>query len=200
MKAIKVRLTFTDELMGTASADPEVHRTYVASKAPDAASIEEEVAALGVDGFEERSMSVFPRDADGAPIIYDYQVKGFFKDACGMLRRVKGSKSEKIKAFKKEIDGLVFVDEREIALTLDGEPVAETGECQRPLRASTPQGERVALATSETVPEGTCAEFTVTVLKDDLEGAVREWLDYGRLRGIGQWRNSGKGRFTWEEA
>jgi hypothetical protein len=28
---------------------------------------------------------------------------------------------------------------------------------------------------------------------------VREWLDYGRLRGIGQWRNSGRGRFTWEE-
>ena len=27
----------------------------------------------------------------------------------------------------------------------------------------------------------------------------REWLDYGRVRGIGQWRNSGKGRFTWEE-
>lgn len=29
--------------------------------------------------------------------------------------------------------------------------------------------------------------------------AVREWLDYGMLRGLGQWRNSGKGRFTWEE-
>ena len=26
---------------------------------------------------------------------------------------------------------------------------------------------------------------------------VREWLDYGQLRGIGQWRNSGKGRFTY---
>ena len=26
----------------------------------------------------------------------------------------------------------------------------------------------------------------------------REWLDYGALRGIGQWRNSGKGRYTYE--
>lgn len=26
-----------------------------------------------------------------------------------------------------------------------------------------------------------------------------ERLDYGELRGIGQWRNSGKGRFTYEE-
>ena len=24
-----------------------------------------------------------------------------------------------------------------------------------------------------------------------------EWLDYGQLRGLGQWRNSGKGRFRY---
>jgi hypothetical protein len=29
--------------------------------------------------------------------------------------------------------------------------------------------------------------------------AVKEWLDYGELRGLGQWRNSGKGKFKWEE-
>lgn len=28
---------------------------------------------------------------------------------------------------------------------------------------------------------------------------VREWLDYGALKGMGQWRNSGRGRFVWEE-
>ena len=28
---------------------------------------------------------------------------------------------------------------------------------------------------------------------------VREWLDYGMYRGLGQWRNSGKGRMVWEE-
>jgi hypothetical protein len=28
---------------------------------------------------------------------------------------------------------------------------------------------------------------------------VRECLDYGTKRGLGQWRNSGKGRYTWEE-
>ena len=35
------------------------------------------------------------------------------------------------------------------------------------------------------------------LLDDSHEKAVREWLDYGILRGIGQWRNSGKGRFTY---
>lgn len=28
---------------------------------------------------------------------------------------------------------------------------------------------------------------------------MREWLDYGKWSGIGQWRNSGKGRFLWAE-
>lgn len=41
-------------------------------------------------------------------------------------------------------------------------------------------------------------EFTVQCMADHMD-AVREWLDYGALRGFGQWRNSGKGRFTWEE-
>ena len=73
------------------------------------------------------------------------------------------------------------------------------GNCQRPLRASTPMGERIALANSETCPEGSYIEIEVTVLKDDLMPAVIEWLDYGKLRGLCQWRNSGKGRFVWEQ-
>ena len=28
---------------------------------------------------------------------------------------------------------------------------------------------------------------------------ARECLDYGIYRGIGQWRNSGRGRYMWEE-
>lgn len=28
---------------------------------------------------------------------------------------------------------------------------------------------------------------------------VRECLNYGRMRGIGQWRNSGKGTYLWDE-
>jgi hypothetical protein len=36
------------------------------------------------------------------------------------------------------------------------------------------------------------------LLDESKETVVREWLDYGKLRGLGQWRNSGKGRFSWE--
>ena len=35
---LKVKLTFTEELLGTASANPELHSDFIASKAPDAPS------------------------------------------------------------------------------------------------------------------------------------------------------------------
>ena len=196
MKTIKVRITYTEELLGTASADPEIHKKFIASKGPNAISIEEEVAALGPEAVEEKAMTVFPKDQDGNPFTWDYQWRGFFKESCSMLRRVDGTESKKLKAFKKEIDGLVFVSPRKIPLALpEGESI---GNCQRPLRASTAQGERIALANSETIPAGTTQEFEIVLFKDDLEKCVIEWLEYGKWHGTGQWRNSGKGRFEYE--
>ena len=43
MKELKVRLEFFEEVLGTASADPEIHRNFIASNAPYAPSREEEV-------------------------------------------------------------------------------------------------------------------------------------------------------------
>jgi len=192
---MKVRIETFEEMLGTASANPELHDEYIASNAPDAMSREEEVAALGTEAVIEKSMTIFPKDAQGRPIIWDYQIKGFFKDSCKALRKVTGSKSAKMKAYKQEIDGLIFIRERQIPIMFTG----EIARCQRPLRAQTPQGERVALASSESIPAGAVITFTVECLvKEDLD-FVREWLDYGELRGLGQWRNSGKGRFRWEE-
>ena len=194
MKKLSVKITFVEPILGTWPANPNIARDYIASNSPDASTIEEEVAALGAEAVADKGMTVFPRDENGTPVLYDYQIKGFFKDACGMLRKVSGSESAKIRAYKKEIDGLIFVKERKI-------PITEAGEsdlCQRPLRGSTPQGERIALASSEAVPEGSYIEFTIQMMVDDHEKVVREWLDYGEFRGMGQWRNSGKGRFSYE--
>ena len=193
MKTIKIRITTTEEMLGTASADPELHTTYIASKAPDAPSLEEEVAAVGVDEVAEKATTVFPR-VNGQPIMWDYQMKGFFKDACGVLRKVTGNESSKIKAFKKEIDGLIFVSPRAIPIKFTG----DVGTCQRPLRASTPQGERIAIASSESIPAGAVLEFEVLCMMDSHEKLIKEWMEYGKLRGLGQWRNSGKGRFNYE--
>ena len=195
MRKIRVKLTFTEGILGTSPANPDVYRDYIGSKSPDAATVDDEVAALGADEVIEKAMTVFPRTKDGVPFMYDYQIKGFFKDTCGGLRKVKGSESSKIKAFKKEIDRLIFPSPREIPF----ENVSAVHECQRPLRAQTPQGERVSLAISEEIPAGATLTFDIILLSKDHEALVREWLDYGALSGIGQWRNSGKGRFIWEE-
>ncbi len=191
---IPITITFTEELLGTSPADPLIHSEFIASKAPDAKKRkEEEIAQLGAEEIEMRNMSVFPRER-GQPFLYDYQVKGFLKDACGCLARVPGTKSAALKAYRKIIDGTIFVFPRKIFIEGKG----EIGDCQRPLRASGPQGERVALAHSETVPAGSQIEFVIELLDESKWPAVKEWLDYGRLRGIGHWRNSGKGRFTYK--
>lgn len=238
METRTVTLTFLEELLGTASANPDIHTEFIASKGPQP---EEEVEALpDVEGEIEKSTTVFSRDPSGKPALWDYQIKGFFKDACGMLRRVgalkrtdllkllkadgleigaatgnprladeklvsiaiargidlsglEGSLSAKLKAYKKIVDGLIFVTPRMIPIEVNG----EIGHCERPLRAQTAQGERVALARSETVPPGSTITFEISCLKGDLQDVVDEWLDYGKLRGLGQWRNSGKGRFSY---
>ena len=204
MKKIKVRITFTEEILGTASGDPKLHEEFVASKAPNAQSMEEEVAALGVDEVVRNGMTVFPRDDQGRPFLWDYQIKGFFKDACSMLSRCGGkdssgkkaevNESSKIKAYKKIIDGLIFVNPRRIPFVFDG----QVGSCQRPLRAQTAQGERIAIANSETVPAGAYIDVEIVLLNSEYEAAVIEWLDYGALRGIGCWRNASKGRFEYQ--
>lgn len=192
---IKVKLTLTEEALGMMPTYKDIYETYIASKSPDAKTIEEEVAAIGVEGVTEKMMTVFPKMDDGTPFFWDYQIRGFFKDAIGMLRRVKTNKCAKVTNYKKVVDGLIFVNERKIPIHCSG----PLGDCQRALRADTMQGPRVALAHSESVPAGSTCEFTINLLDDSLEDAVRECLNYGKLRGLGQWRNSGKGRFEWKE-
>ena len=195
-ETMKIELTFTEGFLGTTPGDAEIFTDHIASKAPKDANTDEELAAINGAEEIEKSSTIFPKDPGGRPFIWDYQVKGFFKDACGMLRRVDGTASKKIKAYKKVIDGLVFVEPRRIHLGFP--PGAEIGICERPLRAQTPQGERVCLARSEEAPVGTVLHFSIVALTAEVADAIEEWLDYGSRRGLGQWRNSGKGRFVYK--
>lgn len=196
MNVLKVKLTFTEDLLGTSSANPDIHAEFISSKAPDAATMEEEIEAIGVDAVTEKGMTIFPKE-NGIPFLWDYQIKGFLKDSVQMLRKVPGTHASTVKAFKKEIDGLIFPSPRKIMLQIpEG---GQIGREQRPLRGQTAQGERIALADSETVPAGTTCEVGFLCMTDSMEKLVREALDYGKYRGIGQWRNSGKGRFAWKE-
>lgn len=193
METMKVRLTFTEAVLGTAPQNENIYSEFIASKAEDASTIEDEIATLGVDEVEKKGMTVFHKE-DGVPFLYDYQIKGFFKGACGFLRNVKNTEASKVKAYKKKIDGLIFISPRKVFFN----NVPEIGVCQRPLRAQTMQGERVSLASSEEIPAGATVTFDIDLLCPEDEALVTELLDYGKYSGIGQWRNSGAGRFEWE--
>lgn len=191
MKQIKARIKFLEPILGGTPMNEELYRDYIAAKAPAGKDVDDEFEALSPDDEIAKGKTTFPRDEDGYPFLYDYHIKGFFKSACQMLRQTKGTKSSELKSFKKVIDGMIFVFPRRIMF----EKVTEIRECQRPLRAQTPMGERVALAISDEINDGAEMEFTVEVFNDIHAKMVCEWLSYGVYSGLCQWRNSGKGRF-----
>jgi len=203
MKKVTVNVTTLEPMLGLSPADPEIYSTFIASKAPTMEAGDIEVQAVtDIDG--DQKSTVFPRTPDGIPCFWDYQIRGFFKDSCAALARLGNTdengkkipltKSGKLKAFKKIIDGNIFVSPRQIPINFDG----DISWCERPLRADTPQGPRVALARSEQIPVGATLTFQVLLLEDSHLDVLKEWLNYGHLRGLGQWRNSGMGRFKHE--
>ena len=196
------RLTITQEMLGTASSDPDVHDIYISAKAQDAGLQLEETSAIAKPKSEEEILehvgkTVFARDSNGTPILWDYQIRGFLKASFSTLSKIPGTAESQMKAFLKFVDTSVFVYPRKIRIC--GWEDAGIGECQRPLRANTAQGPRVALANSETVPPGSFIEIKVLVLMPDGLNHIRNALDYGMFHGLGQWRNSGKGTFIWDE-
>ena len=208
MITLTVTIEFIEEVLGMTPGDPDLYRSYIATKIPtDLATnkrvekISEEIQALegtdaedAIDEIMAKSMTVFPRHEE-KPIAFDYQWKGYFKDICGALQKAgedeMSKESLKIKAYKKVIDGDIMVFPRHIPFNVKG----ELGLCQRPLRADTAQGSRIALAISETIPAGSTMTFQVQCLGNKFTKAVVEWLNYGEFKGFGQWRNSSKGRF-----
>lgn len=213
---MKVKATYTEEALGLSSADPEVHTKFIATKFLREAKTEEqeeeaqkllaeEMESVSLEEYIDKSTTVFPRDADGIPFLWDYQVRGFLKSWFQMKTEfedllIKAEKKE-VKfskwTYRRVVDNFIFVKPRRIMLHLpEGTKV---GTCTRPLRVVTMRGERVALATSETVPAGTWFEFEILVRHSVLEQFLPDMLDYGALKGISQWRNSGKGTFIWEE-
>ena len=57
MKKLKVRLTFTEPVLGTWPSNQNIAREFIASKSPDAATVEDEVAALGADAVADKGMA-----------------------------------------------------------------------------------------------------------------------------------------------
>lgn len=190
-----VRLTFVEPILGSAPSNPEIYKEYIASKAPVDKDTSDEVQSLPAEDEVNKGVTVFHKLEDGRSCIMDHQIKGFFKNACSAMRDVPKSESSKLKAYKKKIDNNIFIQQRMIPF-IDASDITIF---QRPLRAETPQGPRVALSASERIEAGSSVEFDVVLLNPDLYPVVSEWFSYGRWNGLGQWHNGSMGRFLYEE-
>jgi hypothetical protein len=232
-------ITTTEPILGSASGNPDIHREYIAARAKDAAKEQEETQAVAPTAEEiaeqvEKSSTIFPRDKNGL-FLWDYQVRGFFKEAMLALIEL-GDVPENLTkwSYKRAVDSFLFVMPRRVYLFQEEaklkslkngdfnnlptkfiwKKAEQTNE--RPLRAQTMQGERIALARSEQLPAGTQALFKVEVLapgmgKKTSQGKkprktsavidldlIESCLDYGARKGWGQWRGGGWGRFLWK--
>lgn len=208
-QSIDVHLRFTEGLLGTSPSDPDIYDKWIRKNHPrkkDGGGQDEIDSISNAQEEEEeevQSRTVFHRDDEGNPFIYDYQIKGFFKEMALALIGAEGSILEKVKdqdkldltnyRRKRTIDNRLFIFPRKVELHLpEG---GEMTECVRSLRAETQRGERIALACSEEAPAGTEIKFRVDITKKNLLQFVLEALTFGGFKGMGGWRNSGKGRF-----
>ena len=192
---MRVRIKFTQPILGSMPADEELYTKFIASKAPAEWLVDEEVENIPEVDYD-KGVTVFPQDKQGI-FLYNYHIKGFLKNAGNILK-----KQLKIKNLRNKLDDYLFIKERKIYLIRNGKIIQEEdGVLERPLRAMTMQGERVALASSEVINPPAEAEFTIQLLehKEITLDTIRELLDYGKFQGIGQWRNGGFGQFEWEE-
>ena len=170
----------------------------------------------------EASVDVFPIDPEtNNPVFWDYQIRGFFKDTMKALKDMlsikkskEGEDEAKTSALKKLskmtvatvasfskmpatwVDRGIFVGPRKVQIEMPAD--GKMGYCQRPLRVEKFPKDITSLKNSETVPAGSVIKFKVGILNDADEKYVLACLHYGFLRGFGEWRNSGKGRFKFD--
>lgn len=196
-KTIHVVLYFVSPILGSSPSDKEIYSTYIATKAPvKTDDVDKEVDNIDVTEEElQQKVTVFHKSKSGKPFIYDYMIKGFFKNACHACREIVGSHSSNLSAYKTKIDNVIFPKQRYIVI----EDAGEIGILERPLRAQTPQGPRTALASSEMIKPGCKVEFDLDIKDSNLYPYVIEWLEYGKMNGLCQWHNGGYGRFCYAE-
>lgn len=187
----KVKVTFLTSVLGS-QPQKDVATEYLGAKnVENGGSLpDDEIETL--PEMLEKGTTAFHKNSEGKPLIFDYQIKGFLKEAGRIFNGL-----QDVKALRSKIENFVFVTPRLTEIHLpEG---AEIGYCERPLRAETAQGPRVALARSEELPAGSWFEFTLEIFKSQVdEDLIRELMTYGEYKGLGQWRNGGHGRFTFE--
>jgi hypothetical protein len=185
MEKRKYKITFLEKLLGGAPMDRSIYKKFIIGDR-DIPDEEEEIESIPE---ESQTITGFHRH-NGQCCLMDYAVKGFIKEAGNIVKDLC-----KIKALRSKIDNYVFIEPRYI-------PVADmpTGILERPLRGMTAQGPRVSIARSEyiDIPLSIDIEILLIEHKEVSFDIIEKIFDYGKYKGLGQWRNGGYGKFTWE--
>jgi len=188
----KLSVVFNSPILGSQSTK-EITSEFIAGKAGLKLPADEEKS---LPDELERGTTVFHRGApnDNVYLLFDYHLKGFLKEAAKVFN---GKVAGGVKNLKSKVSSTVFVTPRRIALVLP-KGCTMHDYLERPLRAETAMGPRVALVRSEMLPEGTSFSCGIEILPGDItEEILRELLDYGYHQGLGQWRNGGWGTFRY---
>ncbi len=130
---MKVRIEFTEMLLGTLAANPEKDTEFISCKHPEGPQKDELQAETPTEEVDKQA-TVFPRDKDTKqPLLWDYQIRGFLKEALIALCQTGIYTKESMKkarlslygpTVKKCIDNFVFVKPRKISLQLpDDKPL-----------------------------------------------------------------------------
>lgn len=180
----KLKIKLITPMLGTIPKDPEIYKTYIESKKPQSNGEDE---SQDIEKVEQKGWTGFRADENGL-YLYDYMVKGFLKHAGNVLKEV-----VKVKALRSKLDDFVFVEPRKIYLGKD----EADGVFERPISVMTMQGPRTSIMRSDFVNEGLELEFTIKLLphKEISWSVIETLLEYGKLLGLGQFRNGSFGRF-----
>lgn len=188
-------IEFLEPVLGTAPKDRELYESYIIERAKkEGVEVDEEEELATIEDLAQRGWTGFHSDNTGL-FLYDYQIRGYFKEAGSATKHIHGVKNVNTK-----VDRWLFVRPRRIYFTRNGTVIKQPESVlERPIRAMTMRGPRTSLVRSDSIQAGAQLICTLDVINDEIsEKFLRTCLDYGSMSGMGQWRTGGYGRFTYD--
>jgi hypothetical protein len=229
----EVTLRFTNDILGSAPANKQFYEKFLLSKLIKRidqvknkiakAKNEEEKAILQdlldqlesemaelplIEDDSDMRLTIFYRapykDDITVPVIRAHQVLGFLKYAFSSFKDQLGVKNPRDK-----VDRYIRVQPLNIFIydtKIGDEYIVDAPDdiLERPIRATTPYGERVSVVKSEVIKSSDHSKlirFKLILLKNkhiDFE-KIKSIFEYGQYNGISQWRSAGYGTFKVEK-
>lgn len=203
IKVYRVTLQAETEILGTRPKHPDVMRRWLEEQSqPGQDELEalakavvdsEDAASAREDAEVDRELarwSGFPTDPETDEIfLYNYQFIGALKEWANKYREQFG-----IQNMRAKVASHVFIQPRCIYLGIT-HPDAVV---ERPLRAHTAKGDRIALVKSDALAVGTRISFEVHLVphKEITAEVLQKLFLFGRYAGTFQWRGGGYGQMS----